>query len=179
MKWIIVDENYLDYLRSIESRIPKTDYGSDRYKPFFGVLFETNNLYYVTQVSHPQKRHQKMKQQKDFFKLYDPDNPTRLIAVVNLNYMFPIPKEYTHDFEKKKIDTYRTFKSEQAKSKYIDLLDTELKVINSLNLGEKALYIYKLKYDKPQDSLSKRCIDFKDMERLARLYDTDSNKTIV
>ncbi|MDD6857269.1 MAG: type III toxin-antitoxin system ToxN/AbiQ family toxin [Lachnospiraceae bacterium] len=179
MKWIIVDENYLDYLRSIESRIPKTDYGSDRYKPFFGVLFETNNLYYVTQVSYPQKRHQKMKQQKDFFKLYDPDNPTRLIAVVNLNYMFPIPKEYTHDFEKKKIDTYRTFKSEQAKSKYIDLLDTELKVINSLNLGEKALYIYKLKYDKPQDSLSKRCIDFKDMERLARLYDTDSNKTIV
>lgn len=120
-----------------------------------------------------------MKQQKDFFKLYDPDNPTRLIAVVNLNYMFPIPKEYTHDFEKKKIDTYRTFKSEQAKSKYIDLLDTEIKVINSLNLGEKALYIYKLKYDKPQDSLSKRCIDFKDMERLARLYDTDSNKTIV
>lgn len=179
MKWIIVDENYLDYLRSIESRIPKTDYGSDKYKPFFGVLFETNNLYYVTQVSHPQKRHQKMKQQKDFFKLYDPDNPTRLIAVVNLNYMFPIPKEYTHDFEKKKIDTYRTFKSEQAKSKYIDLLDTELKVINSLNLGEKALYIYKLKYDKPQDSLSKRCIDFKDMERLARLYDTESNKTIV
>lgn len=179
MKWIIVDENYLDYLRSIESRIPKTDYGSDRYKPFFGVLFETNNLYYVTQVSYPQKRHQKMKQQKDFFKLYDPDNPTRLIAVVNLNYMFPIPKEYTHDFEKKKIDTYRTFKSEQAKSKYIDLLDTEIKVINSLNLGEKALYIYKLKYDKPQDSLSKRCIDFKDMERLARLYDTDSNKTIV
>lgn len=179
MKWIIVDENYLDYLRSIENRIPKTDYGSDRYKPFFGVLFETNNLYYVTQVSYPQKRHQKMKQQKDFFKLYDPDNPTRLIAVVNLNYMFPIPKEYTHDFEKKKIDTYRTFKSEQAKSKYIDLLDTELKVINSLNLGEKALYIYKLKYDKPQDSLSKRCIDFKDMERLARLYDTDSNKTIV
>lgn len=179
MKWIIVDENYLDYLRSIESRIPKTDYGSDKYKPFFGVLFETNNLYYVTQVSHPQKRHQKMKQQKDFFKLYDPDNPTRLIAVVNLNYMFPIPKEYTHDFEKKKIDTYRTFKSEQTKSKYIDLLDTELKVINSLNLGEKALYIYKLKYDKPQDSLSKRCIDFKDMERLARLYDTESNKTIV
>lgn len=179
MKWIIVDENYLDYLRSIESRIPKTDYGSDKYKPFFGVLFETNNLYYVTQVSHPQKRHQKMKQQKDFFKLYDPDNPTRLIAVVNLNYMFPIPKEYTHDFEKKKIDTYRTFKSEQAKSKYIDLLDTELKVINSLNLGEKALYNYKLKYDKPQDSLSKRCIDFKDMERLARLYDTESNKTIV
>ena len=38
MKWINVDENYLDYLRSFEKRIPKTDYGSDKYKPFFGVL---------------------------------------------------------------------------------------------------------------------------------------------
>lgn len=176
MKWINVDENYLDYLRSIENRIPRTDYGSNKYKPFFGVLFETDNLYYVTQVSHPQKRHKNMKQQKDFYKLFDPDNTTRLIAVVNLNYMFPIPKECTHDFEKKKIDTYRTFKSEDAKSKYIDLLDTELKVINTLNLSEKALYIYNLKYNKPEDNLSKRCIDFKYMEILAKSYSPKSNK---
>ena len=68
MKWINVDEEYLDYLRSFEKRIPKTDYGSNKYKPFFGILFETDNLYYVTQVSHPQKRHKKLKQQKDFYK---------------------------------------------------------------------------------------------------------------
>ncbi len=172
MKWINVDENYLDYLRSVEHRIPMTDYGSNKYKPFFGVLFEIDNMYYVTQVSHPQKRHQNMKQQKDFYKLYDPDNPTRLIAVVNLNYMFPIPKEYTHDFEKKKIETYRSFESQQAKSKYIDLLDKELKVINTLKLDEKALFIYNLKYQKPEDKLSKRCIDFKNMEGLAKLYKT-------
>lgn len=176
MKWINVDENYLDYLRSVENRIPKTDYGSDKYKPFFGVLFETDNLYYVTQVSHPQSRHQRMKQQKDFYKLYDPNNPTRLIAVVNLNYMFPIPKEYTQDFEKKKIDMYRTFESEKSKGKYIALLDTELKVINTLNLDEKALFIYNLKYEKPDDKISKRCIDFKKMEKLAKLYNKESIK---
>ena len=45
MKWINVDENYLDYLRNVEPRIPRTDYGSDRYKPFFGVLFEAGDLY--------------------------------------------------------------------------------------------------------------------------------------
>ena len=117
-----------------------------------------------------------MTQQKDFFKLYDPDNPTRLIAVVNLNYMFPIPKEYTYDFEKKKIDTYRTFESEKSKGKYIDLLDTELKVINTLNLDEKVLLIYNLKYKKPDDKVSKRCIDFKNMEKFAKLYNPDTNK---
>ena len=48
MKWINVDENYLNYLRDTESRIPKTDYGSDKYKPFFGVLFEIDDLYYTS-----------------------------------------------------------------------------------------------------------------------------------
>lgn len=72
MRWINVDEQYLDYLRGYEKRIPFTDYGTDKYKPFFGVLFEIDDLYYVTQVSHAQPRHYKLKENKDFFKIYDP-----------------------------------------------------------------------------------------------------------
>ena len=34
MRWINVNEKYLDFLRDFEKRIPRTDYGSDRYKPF-------------------------------------------------------------------------------------------------------------------------------------------------
>ena len=171
MKWINVDENYLNYLRAHESRIPRTDYGSNKYKPFFGILFEKDNLYYVTQVSHPQERHKKMKQQKDFYKIFNPKNPQQLLAVINLNYMFPIPKEYTYKFEKKKINTYRSFESEQSKNNYIALLNTELKVINTLNLESKSLNVYNLKYIKPHDKISQRCIDFKKMEQLAKLYD--------
>lgn len=170
MRWINVDEKYLDYLRGHEKRIPMTDYGSDKYKPFFGVLFEVDDLYYVTQVSHPQARHYKLSQQKDFFKIFDPRDYKRLIAVVNLNYMFPIPKKYTSDFDKKNIHLYRTFVSEQAKNKYIHLLNTELKSINKMDLGTKARALYSLKYELPNDSVSKRCIDFKEMERLAKLY---------
>jgi protein AbiQ len=176
MKWINVNEDYLDYLRQAENRIPRTDYGTDKYKPFFGILFEVGDLYYVTQVSHPQARHTNLRQQKDFYKLYDPKNPNRLIAVVNLNYMFPIPKNSTTPFAKKDIHTYRTFKTETEKSKYIDLLDTELLVINSMDMGTKAQDLYKLKYDKPNDVVSKRCIDFKAMEQLAVKYGKDENK---
>lgn len=170
MKWINVDEKYLDYLRSIEKRIPKTDYGSDRYKPFFGVLFEKDDLYYITQVSHPQDRHKNLKQQRDFYKIFDPVNTNRLIAVVNLNYMFPIPKDHTYEFKKKEIHLYRTFKTEEEKGKYIDLLNTEMKVINKMNLGKKALELYNLKYDKPFDKVSKRCLDFKMLETCAKSY---------
>lgn len=171
MKWINVNEEYLDYLREIEKRIPYTDYGTDKYKPFFGILFEVGDLYYVTQVSHPQGRHNCLKQQKDFYKIFDPKNPKKLIAVINLNYMFPIPKSQTSPFEKKNIHTYRNFKSEEEKSRYIDLLDRELLVINSMDIGTKAIYLYNLKYDKPDDIISKRCIDFKNMERFALAYE--------
>lgn len=177
MKWINVDEKYTDYLRSHERRIPMTNYGTDKYKPFFGVLFETNNLYYITQVSHPREKHKRLTQQKDFYKIFDPDNTTRLIAVVNLNYMFPIPKACTSAFVKKNIGTYRTFKSEKAKSQYINLLDKELKVINKMDLGTKALQLYHLKYTDPNNTVSKRCIDFKDMEKWAKLYIETLNNT--
>lgn len=133
-------------------------------------LFEVGDLYYVTQVSHPQERHMKLRQQKDFFKLFDPKNPKRLIAVVNLNYMFPIPKEQTSPFVKKDIHTYRTFKSEKEKSQYIDLLDTELSIINSMDIGTKAKNLYRLKYNNPTNIVSKRCIDFKALEKLAEKY---------
>ncbi len=170
MRWINVDEKYMDYLRSIERRVPETDYGNDKYKPFFGVLFDADNLYYLTQVSHPQQRHYRLKQQKDFYKIYDPDSPRRLIAVVNLNYMFPIPKECTSAFSKKLIHTYRTFDNEVAKSKYIDLLDTELSVINTMDLDTKAKNLYNLKYNCPTHPISLRCFDFKALEEAAKQY---------
>ena len=68
MKWINVNEKYLDFLRKFEPRIPMTNYGSDKYKPFFGILFETDDYYYITQISHAQKRHLRMRKQPDFFK---------------------------------------------------------------------------------------------------------------
>lgn len=142
MKWINVNEKYLDFLRKFEHRIPMTDYGTDKYKPFFGILFETDDYYYITQVSHAQKRHLRMKKQPDFFKVYDPKNPSRLIAVVNLNYMFPIPKDEVTPFIKREIDIYRTFESEQEKSKYISLLNYEMKMINTMNLTDSALSLY-------------------------------------
>lgn len=170
MEWINVNEKYTDYLRSFEGRIPFTEYGTDKYKPFFGVLFEAEGLYYITQVSHPQKRHHTLSQQKDFYKIYHPKDPKRLIAVVNLNYMFPIPKECTFDFEKKDIDSYRTFESEEDKTKYIDLLNIELAEINRLKLPDKAKYLYNLKYEKPENKIAKRCLDYKWLEQLAKQY---------
>ncbi len=170
MEWLVIDEKYLNYLRKTEHRIPKSNYGNDKYKPFFGVLFETDDFYYVTQVSHPQKRHLEMKANEDFKKIYEPKR-NRLIAVVNLNYMFPIPKSLYEKLQYKNIDQHRFFENDQAKSKYISLMKTELKVINKMGLEKAAKKIYENKYNNPGNELSKRCINFKDMENLALSYE--------
>ena len=165
MQWINVNEKYINYLRQFEKRIPITEYGEDEYKPFFGILFETDKFYYITQISHAQQRHQHMKQQKDFYKIYDTKITNRLLAVVNLNYMFPIPKNETSEFKKSEIDKHRTFKTDTERSKYINLLNTEIKVINSMDISNAAEEIYTNKYKYPQSKLAQRCLDYRQLEK--------------
>ncbi|MBQ9232942.1 MAG: type III toxin-antitoxin system ToxN/AbiQ family toxin [Lachnospiraceae bacterium] len=175
MYWIDIDDKYLDFLREFEERIPYSDYGTDKMKPFFGVLFDTEEFSYVTQVSHPQIRHEKMKQARDFYKLYDNDS-NRLIGVVNLNYMFPVLKDKIVKLEMSNIDKIRTFKNETQKSKYIDLLNRELKEINKLPIEKNAFKLYKDKYTYPESFISKRCLDYKALENRARDWENNRNK---
>ena len=123
--WKLIDNFFLNYLRTIENRIPKTDYGKEKLKPFFGVLFETDNLYYVTQISSPKKRHEALRPDIDFLKFYHQD---KLLFVVNLNYMFPVPKDYIRDLT---INDILSVKNEQDAGKYIALLKRELKLLRN------------------------------------------------
>ena len=172
--WVIVDESYLNYLRSFESRIPHSDYGANKLKPFFGVLFEQGNLAYVTQISHAQPRHAKLKNALDFYKVFIPDKnhnlPDRLVAVVNLNYMFPVPKYLLQDLDYKTIDKHRAFNSPAEKSMYIDLLRKELAQINTMGLESKAQKLYALKKAFPNNPIAKRCVDFAELEGYALKY---------
>ena len=170
MEWLVIDEKYLDYLRNIDSRIPYSDYGINRYKPFFGVLFETEHFYYVTQIAHAQQRHKKIKANLDFKKIYHPKDKS-LIAVINLNYMFPIPKHMKHKLEYKDIEFHREFENEQEKSKYIDLMKIELNILNHMNLEKSAKVVYDNKYEIKNEALANRCIDFKKMEDVAIKYE--------
>lgn len=65
------------------------------------------DLAYVTQVSSAKPRHNKIKANIDFQKIIHNDV---LIAVVNLNYMFPVPVSEMTDLEYGKIEEYVDFK---------------------------------------------------------------------
>jgi protein AbiQ len=169
--WKVVDEGYLDYLRGKESRIPFSDYGQDGFKPFFGELFQIDDLVYVTQISHSQARHKILKNSLDFRKLLHPKDNS-LMAVINLNYMFPIHNTLLEDLKFSDIRKYRNFVSLNEESKYIDLLKIELAEINQINLEKQALKLYNLRNDFPNDKISKRCLNFKELEIYALEYVT-------
>jgi len=170
LEWKYVDESFLDWLRNnYEKRIPFSDYGDERFKPFFGTLFEVEDLIYVTQITSPKPRHQNMKRALDFYKVYHPDN-NGLIAVVNLNFMFPVHKDLVESVIYKNIEKYRSFIDEEEKGKYIDFLRLELKEVNKLKLIDASQKIYKLKYEKPNDKVSLRCFDFKNLEIGCKKY---------
>lgn len=165
MKWYIPDESFLDKLRGHEKRIPKTDYGKNHMKPFFGILFERDGLVYITQISHPQQRHIKTKENIDFKKIYKND---KLIGVVNLNYMFPIYKNKLEEVKYANIEKYRKFKNDDEKNKYIALLKTELKIIKNKNIKEAAIKLYNHKIEFPDSIISNRCLDFVELERTCK-----------
>jgi len=168
MKWYVVDEEYLTYLRNYEKRIPEINYGEDKLKPFFGALFEIGDLVYITQVSHPKKRHNKIKENIDFLKLY---NANQLIAVVNLNYMFPVHKSRLVEVQYKYIENFRKFQNEILKNGYITLLKKEMKEIRRRKIDEKAVNLYNHKYDYPLNAVSLRCLDFKKLEQKCIEYE--------
>lgn len=171
--WKIINEDYTDYLRqNYEQRIPRTDYGADKLKPFFGELFRIDNLVYVTQVTSPKPRHYKLKEGIDFRKIYQ---GKKLVSSVNLNYMFPVPDSELKDMQYKDIDQYVSFSTDREKSKYIQLLKYELSVINTFNLEQDSIDLYNRKYEKPNDAVSLRCFDFKALEIGAKKWIDDNS----
>ena len=50
----------------------------------------------------------------------------------------------------------------------IDLLDSEMKMINKMNLSDAAKNVYNKKYAFPDSKLAQRCLDYKALEQHAR-----------
>lgn len=169
MRWITIPNEYLDFLRSKEHRIPRSNYGSNHFKPFFGVLFETASLLYVTQVSSAKEHHYKMKENLDFHKLHQKKD-NKLLAVINLNYMFPVPKELVTNLDYSRMEEYRTFNSFEEKSRYISFLKAEMKLINELDIAKAARRVYEIKNNYPDSSIARRCINFRELEHYALIY---------
>lgn len=72
-----------------------------------------------------------------------------------------------------------SFNTDEIRSKYINLLKTELKIIQTLPLEDAARKLYYRKYSKSDDKVSVRCFDFKLLESGAVAWIEDKSKSKV
>lgn len=175
--WIQIDEEYLKYLKENEdARVPNQDYGKHRFKPFFKLFkLKGTNMTYVSQVSHPQKRHESIKPSTDFYKIYDDEN--RLSGVVNLNMMFPVLDKYIIEYDMKMIEERVAFKDGYDFTNYENRLNYYEDIINNRSsIKPNAIKVYKNKYTKKDARLSSRSLDFKQLE--ARGIEFELNKIL-
>lgn len=105
----------------------------------------------------------------DFIKIVQKD---KIIAVLNLNNMIPISDSNVQNLKYEEIEKYRDFESEIEKKRYIAFLNFELGLINDKKekITKSALKLYNEKINNPTSKLSKRCCDFKLLEKKCMEY---------
>ena len=169
MKYIRDLHNADDKVRSVSPQQGKQN------RTFIGIVVVCKEHQYIIPLSHPKKKHQKMKPSADFDKIYDKRG--RLIAVLNFNEMIPVTEKQliNVDFTIKPTD------SQQIKA-YKDLCRNEIEYCRNPRItkiiSDKANTLYDLctKENDSDDNTKKeykgksRCVDFKKLEKVCIRY---------
>lgn len=165
-KLIIINSKYCDYLRQFDSKVPY-NFSKKENRPFVGVLFKINNLEYFAPLSSPKPKHVKMKNNIDFYKIYDGK-----LGVVNFNNMIPVLKrEY-------KVINFSNMTHNMDEIKYMYLLKNQLDYLNKyyIQITNKSFKFYNLYVEKKLNKkIIDRCCNFKLLEEKSLEY----NKILV
>lgn len=157
IRFFEVDDDYIDFLRNVEPllyRNKKPDQIHSR--KYIGIVLQINNMNYFAPLSSYKPKHSRMKESLDFIKVKE-------YAVINLNNMFPAPKEKCH---------YVDIRSEKDE-KYRILLNSEYRAIKSIQnkIRKNASQLYRLKTQNGNSiPLTKRCNNFELLETACREY---------
>ena len=163
--WYSVDSDYLTYLRTIDSRVPNSDYGRI-WKPFFGVILDrSSKLGDIPQFSHA---HDKLVKNNQFTRVVYHNGEQK--AVVRLNYMFPVPYEHLNQLDYCDIEPLCKIPSGIELNKYISLLKIEMKVLNTMDIPASASKLLEIVERYPESPIAQKCLPFSRLEEAALAY---------
>lgn len=91
IQWYIINKNYINYLKQFDSKVQNINY-SNTSKPYLGIIFNINNFNYYVPISSVKSKHYSMSNNVDFIKII---NNNKILSVINLNNMIPIPESET------------------------------------------------------------------------------------
>ena len=154
MKLYNIREEYIDYLRTIDEKVPQNK-GEKR--PFVGIVFSIDRHTYFAPLSSPKPKHQRMKNALDFHKI------DKSYGVINFNNMIPVPSSQLLLIDISGITnaTYKTLLQNQHRYIKQNQEVLEKKARNLYNLSCRDIH----ELSAFQLKVKGRCVDFKKIQK--------------
>ncbi len=93
MKFYIVSDYYIAFLKKIDKKVPDNyggDYGSKE-KPFIGIILNTNNHEYFAPLTCYKSKQDKIRDDSQaVMKLHERGNPSNKLGMIQISNMIPI-----------------------------------------------------------------------------------------
>lgn len=155
MKYVRNLANADDKVYSVSPQVGKEN------RPFVGILVVNDNKAYCVPLSSPKAKHENMKNDRDFTKIFDKNN--QLIGVLNFNCMIPVA-----DCVLMPVDMVIRKNDNRKDRAYKALLNNQLDYCNANKdaIEKKANRLYKIITESPDTmkGLTKRCCNFRTLE---------------
>ena len=154
LQFYTIDTEYLEQLQKIEKKVPL----KQENRPFLGIAFYVQNKYYFLPLSSPKPKHKIMQERDDFIKIQN-----GILGVINLNNMIPVPISRCKKILLETI-TDTSYRSMLKKQAIWCNANSEKIITQARELYDRVCYLPN------NETLKKRCCNFKKMEKACREY---------
>ena len=167
--WCRISKKYIKYLKKIEPKIINIRYKGEKIKPLFVPLFLIeNDLVYVGQILTYKKKFDLLEDNFNYIKIYS-EKGTEILGKINLNYMFPVPKNELFFIDSFNIKYFVNYKSKNQESEYTQLSERILELINNKTIVDRSKDFYNKVINR--NVIEKKFFNFKLLEEEAKKWD--------
>lgn len=164
LKLYTLDMKYVRDLAKVDDKVMSVSPQENKEnRPFVGIVVILDDKNYCIPLTSPKLKHEKMKNDVDFSKMFDKHN--KLIGALNFNNMIPVSERFI-----KPININPSKYDSPKEKAHKELLNNQLDWCNDNieNITKKANKLYKFVTQTPEKSrnLVRRCCNFKKLEEV-------------
>lgn len=172
MKIYTIKETYINYLKLFDSRVPNVNYAG-RMKPFIGIVLHAKSGYdYFCPLTSYKPKFTAVNDTITFMKITDQRN-NHILGALKFNYMIPVPKHEVIEINEQNLDEFISFSTAAEKSKYWNLLNLELRIINKqkYRVLSKAERLYDICLTEVEQPINNYCLNFNLLDQKCRDFE--------
>lgn len=160
MKFYHIADEYIEFLKSYDSKVPENKNES---RPYVGVVLEINGIKYYAPFSSPKNKHKQMHNGKDFRKIAN-----GLYGAINFNNMIPVVDEALKyiDISKIEDERYRNLLNHQ----YQAILSDSKQIEKTASALHTLIFKNDTELSEHEKKVKLRCCDLRLLEKVYSEY---------